>query len=145
LNTTNELSDRQTIVKWWGEYFVSLAKPEPHSTYGLYQLNTQCYPVWASLALDHLAIMTSLFSSEWAFSSAGITISKCHNHLKGDIVEALQFLKCLICHELVFCADPSVSLEGDEDEDEDILAQDGSQLFFDAEQPLVLRQVLVGR
>jgi hypothetical protein len=118
------------------EYFVLLEKPEPHLTYGLYQLNAHRYPVWASLARDHLAIMASSVSSERAFSSAGITISKCRNRLKGDIVEALQFLKCLIRRELVFRAGPSVSPEGDEDEDEDILTQDGSQLSSDAEQPL---------
>src|SRR5882762_7191463 len=118
------------------EYFVLLAKPEPHLTYGLYQLNAHRYPVWASLACDHLAIMASSVSSERAFSSAGITISKRRNRLKGDIVEALQFLKCLIRRELVFRADLSVSPEGDEDEDEDILTQDGSQLSSDAEQPL---------
>jgi len=118
------------------EYFILLAKPDPHLNYGLYQLNAHCYPVWASLPHDRLAIMASLVLSEQAFSSVGITISKCHNCRKGDIVEALQFLKCLIHHKLVFHADPSVSLEGDEDEDEDILTQDGSQLFSDAEQPL---------
>jgi hypothetical protein len=34
--------------------------------------------------------------------SGGITISKHHNPLKGDIVEALQCLKCLICCDLMF-------------------------------------------
>ncbi len=37
--------------------------------------------------------MASSVSSEHAFSSAGITITKRQNRLKGDIVEALQFLK----------------------------------------------------
>lgn len=50
--------------------------------------------VWASLARDYLAIMASSVSSERAFSSAGITITKRRNRLKGDVVEALQFLKC---------------------------------------------------
>ncbi|KAJ6530124.1 hypothetical protein B0H19DRAFT_967854 [Mycena capillaripes] len=36
------------------------------------------------------------------FSAAGITISKGRNRLKGDIVEALQFLKCLIRRDLLF-------------------------------------------
>jgi hypothetical protein len=40
--------------------------------------------------------MASSASSERAFSSAGITISKRLNRLKGDIFEALQFTKCLI-------------------------------------------------
>jgi len=46
--------------------------------------------------------MASSISSERAFSSAGITISKRCNRLKGDIVEALQILKCLFHHDLIF-------------------------------------------
>lgn len=46
--------------------------------------------------------MASSVSSERAFSSAGITISKRRNRLKGDIVEALQFLKCLYVTKLIF-------------------------------------------
>lgn len=46
--------------------------------------------------------MASSVSSERAFSSAGITISKRCNRLKGDIVEALQCLKCLYHNDLIF-------------------------------------------
>ena len=46
--------------------------------------------------------MGSSVSSERAFSAAGITISKCRNRLKADIVEALQFLKALICADLLY-------------------------------------------
>ena len=46
--------------------------------------------------------MASSVLSECAFSSAGITISKCCSRLKGDIVEALQCLKCMLRHELIF-------------------------------------------
>ena len=46
--------------------------------------------------------MASSVSSERAFSSAGITISKRHNRLKGIIVEALQCLKCLYHNDLIF-------------------------------------------
>jgi hypothetical protein len=46
--------------------------------------------------------MASSVSSERAFSSAGITISKRRNRLKGDIVEALQCLKCFYHHDLIF-------------------------------------------
>lgn len=46
--------------------------------------------------------MASSVSSERSFSSAGITISKRRNQLKGDIVEALQCLKCLYHNELIF-------------------------------------------
>ncbi|EJF57594.1 hypothetical protein DICSQDRAFT_44166, partial [Dichomitus squalens LYAD-421 SS1] len=56
--------------------------------------------VWASLACDYPSIMASLISSERAFSSAGITTSKRRSQLKGDIVEALQGLKCLIRQDL---------------------------------------------
>jgi hypothetical protein len=45
--------------------------------------------------------MASSISSERTFSSAGITISKCCSHLKGDIVKALQCLKCMLQHELI--------------------------------------------
>ena len=43
--------------------------------------------------------MASSVASKCAFSAAGITISKCHNHLDADIVEALQCLKSLISHQ----------------------------------------------
>ena len=46
--------------------------------------------------------MGSSVSSEHAFSSAGITITKRRNCLKGDIVEALQFIKCLLRKNLIF-------------------------------------------
>jgi hypothetical protein len=61
------------------------------------------------------------------FSSVGITISKHCNRLKGDIVEALQFMKCLIRRDLVFRIDPPTSIDSDlSDEDDDITTQDGS-------------------
>ncbi|EJF61812.1 hypothetical protein DICSQDRAFT_38309, partial [Dichomitus squalens LYAD-421 SS1] len=63
-------------------------------------VNATRHPVWASLARDYLSIMASSVSSERAFSSAGITISKRRNRLKGDIVEAPQGLKCMIRQEL---------------------------------------------
>jgi hypothetical protein len=46
--------------------------------------------------------MSSSVSSECAFSQGGITISKRRNRLKGDIVEALQCVKCTIQHDLLF-------------------------------------------
>jgi hypothetical protein len=46
--------------------------------------------------------MASSVSSERAFSSAGITLSKRRNRLKGDIVEALQCLKCMYHNNLIF-------------------------------------------
>lgn len=46
--------------------------------------------------------MASSVSSERAFSSAGITLSKRRNRLQADIVEALQFMKCLYHNDLIF-------------------------------------------
>ncbi|EIW85302.1 hypothetical protein CONPUDRAFT_23190, partial [Coniophora puteana RWD-64-598 SS2] len=51
------------------------------------------YPTWAAIAHDYLSVMIFSVSSECAFSSGGITISKWCNHFKGDIVEALQVLR----------------------------------------------------
>ena len=68
--------------------------------------------------------MASSVSSEQAFSQGGITISKCQSRLKGDIVEALQCIKCGIRNDLLFHeAAPSSILEaelegGEEGEDE---------------------------
>jgi hypothetical protein len=65
--------------------------------------------------------MGSSVCSERAFSSAGITISKRRNRLKGDVVEALQFVKCLLRNDLIYREpQPSsileqVLLEGAED------------------------------
>jgi len=46
--------------------------------------------------------MASSISSERAFSQGGITTSKRHNRLKGDIVETLQCIKCALRHDLLF-------------------------------------------
>ena len=46
--------------------------------------------------------MASSVSSERAFSSAGITITKWRNRLKGDIIEALQFIKCSISKNVLY-------------------------------------------
>ncbi|KAJ7028999.1 hypothetical protein C8F04DRAFT_1188102 [Mycena alexandri] len=62
--------------------------------------------------------MSSSVSSERAFSSAGITISKRRNHLKLDVVEALQVLKCLIHHDLLFRKDALVDDEDNNGEGE---------------------------
>jgi hypothetical protein len=61
--------------------------------------------------------MSSSVSSERAFSSAGITISKC---LNSDIVEALQVLKCMIKRDLIFRESALVDNDGTDDlQDED--------------------------
>jgi hAT family C-terminal dimerisation region len=66
--------------------------------------------------------MASSVSSERAFSSAGITISKHRNRLKPDVVEALQFLKCIYRCDLLFREElePSTELEVDVDEYDDL-------------------------
>jgi hypothetical protein len=65
--------------------------------------------------------MASSVSSERAFSSAGITISKRRNRLKGDIVEALQCLKCLFHNDLVFREVITASEERSDMEKEELL------------------------
>ena len=64
-----------------------------------------------------LPIMASSVSSERAFSSAGITISKRRNRLKPDVVEALQFLKCTYHNDLLFREEASTQFEVEELED----------------------------
>ncbi|PPR07905.1 hypothetical protein CVT24_002800 [Panaeolus cyanescens] len=83
LNTHEVVPQTMGIVQWWG-------------------LNASRYPTFASLARDYLAIMAASVSSERAFSSAGITISKRRNRLKGDVVEAIECLKCIFHHDLLF-------------------------------------------
>jgi hypothetical protein len=45
--------------------------------------------------------MASSVSSERAFSSAALTITDRRNRLKGDVVEALQVMKCILRHDLI--------------------------------------------
>jgi hypothetical protein len=77
-----------------------------------------------------LPIMASSVSSERAFSSAGITISKRRNRLKPDVVEALQVLKCSYHHDLLFREEASTQIEvedlenyGGEDSAEEMIAE----------------------
>ena len=65
-------------------------------------MNAQLYPVWASLACDYLSIMSTSVSSEQAFSAAAQTVTKHHNRLKGDIIEAIQVLCMLYNHDFIF-------------------------------------------
>jgi hypothetical protein len=72
--------------------------------------------------------MSTSVSSERAFSQGGITISKHRSCLKGDIVEALQCIKCAIRHDLLF-REPAPSstseLECDEESvDHDVVEGD---------------------
>ena len=87
-------------------------------------LSAHHYPTWSDWAHDILAVMVSSVSSEWAFSIAGITISKRRNRLKGNIVEALQCMKCLIHCDLIY-REVVVATELEEElESEDIVDTD---------------------
>ena len=92
---------------------------------------TRYGPVWTAIARDFLAIMASSVSSERAFSSAALTITKCRNRLKGDVVEALQVMKCLLKHDLVFReSGPSSTTEDtmDHDDDSELLEEELEEL-----------------
>jgi len=75
--------------------------------------------------------MATSVSSEQAFSQGGITISKHRNRLKGDIVEALQCIKCAIRSDLLFREPaPSSTVEAEldgstEDEAEESEGEEG--------------------
>lgn len=64
--------------------------------------------------------MASSVSSERAFSSAGITISKRRNRLKQDVVEALQCLKCSIKRNVFFRFDASASASAEMEQYNDL-------------------------
>jgi hAT family protein len=103
LNTHDILPEGMTVVKWWGVCNVRfLVSSCANFFFFFFQLNYGRYPVWGSLARDCLSIMASSVSSERAFSSAGITLSKRRNRLQADIVEALQFMKCIFHQDLIF-------------------------------------------
>lgn len=96
------------------------------------------------LACGYLSIMAASISSEQAFSQRGITITKCHSCLKGDVVEALQCIKCTIRHDLLFHESrPSSTAEaegdvcdidielGEQHEDVDADKEGWERLFLD--------------
>lgn len=68
-------------------------------------------------------------SSEQTFSSAGITITKHWNWLKGDIAEALQVMKCLLWYDLIFQEQgPSSLVEKEPEDKEDIIDEELTQV-----------------
>lgn len=77
--------------------------------------------------------MGSSVPSERAFSAAGITISKRCNRLKGDIIEAIKFLKALYVRDLIFREpEPTSILEAElevfeDDEDLDWVDEEESK------------------
>jgi hypothetical protein len=103
LDAVEQVPDGCSAIKWWGvsdSDFIMVPQGEADT---MFQLNAQHYhPAWSSLARDYLAIMSSSVSSERAFSKGGITVGKRRSCLKGDIVEALQCVKCAILSELLF-------------------------------------------
>jgi hAT family C-terminal dimerisation region len=99
------------IVRWWGVSTSFHFHLCTSLTLIILQLNGSRYPTWRSLARDYLAVMASSVSSERAFSSAGITISKRRNRLNGDIVEALQCLKSLLHQDISLAVIPTVADE----------------------------------
>ena len=88
--------------------------------------------VWAAISRDYLAIMASSVSSEHAFLLAALTITKHRYRLKGDVVEALQVMKCLLHKELVFReTGPSSTTENShEKKDEALLDAEPDSLEF---------------
>ena len=74
--------------------------------------------------------MASSVSSERAFSAAGITISKRRNRLQGDIVEAVEVIKCLLHHDLIFRE--VLNMAHMEKELEDLLIDEELGLYADA-------------
>jgi hypothetical protein len=109
LNSPTLVPDNMSIIRWWGVRSSYLSELNYHLCSFTWQVNAQQYPVWASLARDHLSIMATSVSSERAFSAAALTITKCHNHLKGDIVEAIQVLRMMYQRDLIFREAPPSS------------------------------------
>ncbi|EJD50306.1 hypothetical protein AURDEDRAFT_58562 [Auricularia subglabra TFB-10046 SS5] len=91
LDAHHELGKEMTLVRMWGV------------------LATQ-YPTWASLAADYLAVMGSSVSSERAFSGGGLVVTGQRGSLKGDIVEALQCIKCALRNDLLIHPSPPSSV-----------------------------------
>ena len=125
MNTNDIIPPGMTVIAWWGVCHLQFAHHQMTDS-RFNQLNAPRYPIAASLARDYLAIMASSVSSERAFSSAGLTLSKHRNRLKGDIVEALQCLKCMYHNDLIFQEVIMATEEEVELEDMDLeLAADG--------------------
>ncbi|KDQ48915.1 hypothetical protein JAAARDRAFT_144238 [Jaapia argillacea MUCL 33604] len=125
ITTARTCGPTEALEPWEKEYqkYLELDEdiPEGMSTVKWWGLNAHRFPTWASLTCDYLAIMATSVSSERAFSSAGITITKHRNRLKGDIVEALQALKCAYRRDLFFHdIGPSALTEEDAERDEEI-------------------------
>jgi hypothetical protein len=106
------------------------------------------YTIYGAYMMLSFLVMASSVSSERAFSSAGITISKRRNRLKPDIVEALQFLKCSYHRDLLFREEASAQHEingleyEDMDEIVDKIEEDGGVVLVEVNDVL---EVVIGR
>lgn len=92
--------------------------------------------------------MASSVSSERAFSSAGITLSKRRNRLQADIVEALQFMKCLFHNDLIFrevstAAKEELLLDGDLKQGDDAATSDSDDAKSDKAQAPSWEELLI--
>jgi hypothetical protein len=83
--------------------------------------------------------MSSSVSSERAFSGGGITLTDCCNRLKGDIVEALQIVKCAIQKDLLMQPPMPTLVLKEELENEDEL----EDAYYDDEKDTALEVDLV--
>jgi len=82
-----------------------------HTTRILILFKVKCYSIWR------------------AFSSAALTITKRRNRLKEDVVEALQVMKCLLRHDLVFREPgPSSLTEEPAEENDELLKGDADEV-----------------
>ena len=77
--------------------------------------------------------MASSVSSERAFSAAGITISKRRNRLKGDIVEAIEFLKSFYAQDLLY-REPA--LTASREDEMEIIDDDNDSAWIDEDEPV---------
>ena len=115
VSTNKTIAKDTNIVQWWGVCFVYL---KPYNT--LNSSLAQCTLVsYMGISCMKLPSYHGIVCFKWeGFSSAGITISKCWNWLKGDIIKALECIKCLLYHDLIFC--PTITLDQVEKELEDV-------------------------
>jgi hypothetical protein len=66
---------------------------------------------------EHMSVCASICIKWASFLTRGITITKQRNQLKGDIVKALQCVKCSLHNELIFCEPGPSSLTEEVSED----------------------------
>ena len=101
IDANDEVPESMSVIEWWGVSYFLFTSIAEYITNSL-QYHGHRYPVWMTLAWDHLSIMSSSVSSERAFSQAGITLSKLQNCLQGKFVEALQVMKVAYHKNLVY-------------------------------------------